>query len=110
MEQPRFASLESRVDQAVTRHLSNVRAMYTPADAGQGGAAGREVLGIFSEEAEYPNESAVATAVPYLDLLRSDVPELTSGDVFLINTMRYRVADIAPGGGGRVVVRMHKVD
>lgn len=101
----RFARLEERVDRAVARHLSNVVAIYQQAGSPQL----VDVLGIFSEEGGGLEDVQISTAVPYLDLLRADVPALSTKDHFTFGGDRYKVAEIVPGGGGRVVIRLHKV-
>ncbi|ROR25157.1 hypothetical protein EC845_1197 [Comamonas sp. BIGb0124] len=103
MRPGRFAQLENRVDRAISRHVSNVIAVYQQGNSAQL----RDVPGFFTEEPQYLEDGSVSTPIPHLDLLRADVPALSERDHFTFLGRRYKVAEVVPGGGGRVVVRLH---
>lgn len=100
----RFANLEDRLNRAVSHHLSDVVAVYSP----KSGRI-RSVLGIFDAAAEVVDGDFLTTA-PVLDVLASDVPEISQGDKFTFNGVTYTVKNPGRNGTGRRLVQLGRVE
>lgn len=99
-----FAAVESLIDQSIGQMLSNVVAVYSP-------KAGRirSVLGIFDATAEVVDGDFLTTA-PVLDVLASDVPEISQGDKFTFNGVIYTVKNPGLNGTGRRQIQLGRVE
>lgn len=95
---PRFADLESRVNGAVFKHLSNTVATL----------AGVEVQGILRQP--YAQDDlvlgGVASSAPLFDLASSAVPDDVVGSVLMVGETAYTVVEPMPDGTGITTLRL----
>lgn len=96
----RFASIEQRINAAVTRHLANAEAVY------QGG----EPFGVqFERESATPVGGAVDTVQAVASFESQYAPGLTRGSVLVINEVSYTVDTAAePDASGWLAVGLYQ--
>ena len=100
-----FAALESRVNAAVMRRLSNREAAYVPV----AGGAPRMVLGIFEAQYGTDLERMAGDIFPAFTCKSADVADVSRGATLLIDATSYEVVEPMPDGAGFTVLRLRLV-
>ena len=98
-----FAALESRVNSAVARTLSNRVATFIPE-----GGVGREIEGIFDDRYEQLVEDVVAGSEPAFTCLAALVPEADAGAQLVLDGITWDVVEPAADGTGMTVLRLRR--
>ena len=87
---PRFAALQTRLNDAQVKHLSDKTFLINAAN----------VNGLFS--ASYADPFNVESSSPVFVCKAEDVPKVTHGDYVMGDTSVYKVRNIQPDGYGMV--------
>ena len=99
-----FAALESRVNRAVMKTLSNRTVIFTPA-----GGPARELAGIFDADYARMLEELVTSSTPAMTFATESVEDATRGAELTFDSTSWEVVEVEPDGAGLTVLRLRKI-